>query len=270
MKREQKVAAAGPGARDHAPTTQPTSVALARAVRFDSSAILPRLPGTRHEALALTALFARDRSRLLLGSDASERELFDLNAPGELAKYRYVHLATHGLADSERPELSGLVLARAPVDPDYDGVLHMREVFHLKLNADLVVLSACQSGLGKHLTGEGMVGLSTAFFFAGTPSLVVSLWNVSDVSTALLMRRFYENLLKGQRKSGALREAKSWLRNLTRAELRKMAASDSLAREAIRGVGTRPVHSPKGKLADEHPYAHPYYWAPFVLIGDPR
>ena len=244
-------------------------VALSRLVQLDPTAVPPRLPGTRREVRLVADLLGGDRALLLLGPDASERKLFAASARGDLAQCRYVHLATHGLADGDRPELSALVLARAPDDPDYDGLLQMREVFHLKLDADLVTLSACQTGLGKELRGEGVVGLSTAFFFAGTPSVVMSLWNVSDVSTGLLMRRFYANLKAGQTKAAALREAKAWLRNLTRSDLERLSRTDPLLSGLTRGLGP-PTASPKGRLIEDKPFAHPHYWAGFVLTGDPR
>ncbi len=242
---------------------------LGQIIRFDPTATPRRLVGTRLEAELVGSLGGADKSILLLGPDATERALFEANASGELGRCRYVHLATHGLADADRPELSALVLARVPPDPDYDALLHMREVLHLKLNADLVVLSACQTGLGKQMSGEGIVGLSTAFFFAGTPSIVMSLWNVSDISTALLMRRFYGNLLAGQRKSAALREAKSWLRNLTLRDLEELTAREPLLADAARGLG-EVIEAEKGERVDQRPFAHPHYWAPFILTGDPR
>ena len=232
-------------------------------IHFDPAVTPVRLPGTRSEAQLLAALLGPEKLLLLIGPEATERKLFEANDAGELAKCRYVHLATHGFADSERPELSSLLLARVPPDPDYDGRLQMREVFHLKLDADLVVLSACQTGLGRQLRGEGVVGLSTAFFFAGTPSLVMSLWNVSDVSTALLMQRFYANLLAGQAKSAALREAKSWLRDLSPSEIEKLGG-----RDLTRALG-KVKRVEKGKLVEEKPFAHPHYWAAFVLTGEP-
>ncbi len=248
-----------------------TEQALRETLRHETRATPPRLPGTRYEANSLAKLQGQKRSVLLLGPDASERRLFELNRSGELAEYRYVHLATHGFLDDERPELSGLVLAWAPLDTHYDGLLHMREVFHLRLNADLVVLSACQTGLGKQMTGEGMVGLSTAFFFAGTPTVVMSLWQVDDGATALLMRRFYENLASdGVDKAEALREAKYWLRRLWQSELEALQESDpQLMTLMNRGVGTKPQESPKGERKDFRPFAHPHYWAAFILAGDP-
>ena len=259
-----------------ADTSDVSASALTRAIRFDPTATPNRLPGTRREAGMIANVLGADRSQLLLGPDASERKLLEAAQAGRIGQCRYVHLATHGFVDTERPEFSGLVLARAPVDKDYDGVLHMREVFHLKLDADLVVLSACQTGLGKQLSGEGMLGLSTAFFFAGTPSLVMSLWNVSDDATALLMWRFYSNLKAGQPKAAALHEAKNWLRTVTHDDLTKLGRTNPAIANLTRTIGptVKRPKGPKGKDAPTpapvHPYAHPHYWAAFILTGDPE
>ncbi len=231
-----------------------------------------RLPFTLREVVQIGRLIRP--SRLLVGPQASEGQLWELNRSGELAKYRYVHFATHGFANEDRPELSGLLLSlvdRDVRDGHRDGILQMREIMELKLKADLVVLSACQTGRGKLTRGEGMVGLSHAFFHAGARSLLVSLWSVNDVSTSLLMERFYENLIQRKlRKSAALREAKQWLRGLTRKQVTKLIESGNEAARRNRDFGA-PVVSTEG-ISDEdtkeHPYAHPYYWAPFVLIGD--
>jgi CHAT domain-containing protein len=241
---------------------------LTRLLRFDAKAVPSRLPGTRREARMIAGLLGAKQSLLLLGPDASERKLFEASKTGKLKQCRYVHLATHGFADSDRPEFSGLALARVPADKDYDGVLQMREVFQLKLDADLVVLSACQTGLGKNLSGEGMLGLSTAFFFAGTPSLVMSVWNVSDAPTVLLMHRFYSNLKAGKTKASALREAKNWLRNLTRDDLKKLGQVDPTIAQLTRGFQVTTV--PKGQRTDVKPFAHPHYWSGFILTGDPE
>jgi CHAT domain-containing protein len=149
----------------------------------------------------------------------------------------------------------------------YVGRLTAREVLdQWKLDADLVVLSACQSGLGKYERGEGYLGFAQAFFLAGARSLVLSQWNVDDEATALLMVRFYENLLgsrKGQKPMGraqALAEAKEWLRNLSAKQVK-------LEVERLpRGKAKGPVLVRK----EARPFAHPYYWAAFVLVGDPQ
>jgi CHAT domain-containing protein len=107
-----------------------------------------------------------------------------------------VHFATHGLIDEERPERSGLVLtANPPID---DGLLQTRDIHGLRLDADLVTLSACETALGQNVTGEGMIGLTRAFFCAGARAVVASLWDVEDAATARLMETFYRNIRRGQ------------------------------------------------------------------------
>src|SRR5262249_2561457 len=162
------------------------------------------LPGTRREVAAIAQLFPQaDR---LLGSEASEQRLEAFVAAGRLRDYRYLHLATHAVLDLERPLQSALILARDRLpDPltqvlagrgSYDGRLtaeHIRRTW--QLDADLVTLSACQTGLGRYQGGEGYLGFSQALFLVGARGLVLSLWKVDDQVTALLMRRFYQNLL---------------------------------------------------------------------------
>jgi CHAT domain-containing protein/tetratricopeptide (TPR) repeat protein len=165
----------------------------------------PRLPGTRQEALGLLSLVA----------PADRKEALDFNASratatgGELEQYRYVHLATHGYVDSARPELSGVLLSMFDErGQPQDGFMRAREVFNLKLRADLVVLSACRTGLGKELLGEGLVGLTRGFMYAGSPRVVSSLWSVSDAATAELMTDFYTRMIRHQlRPAEALRQA---------------------------------------------------------------
>ena len=145
-----------------------------------------------------------------------------------------------------------------------------------KLDADLVTLSACESGLGRQGGGDGLLGFAQAFLLAGSRSVCLSLWQVDDTATALLMDRFYRNLL-GKREDGAkpmpkaeaLREAKHWLRNLTADEASQRLGV--LTNGVVRGE--RPVRQemkavPKAK--DDKPYAHPRYWAAFILMGDPE
>ena len=115
----------------------------------------------------------------------------------ELSQYRFVHFATHGLINSEHPELSGLVFSL--VDPNgkqQDGFLQLKDIYDLNLPADLVVLSACETGLGKEINGEGLIGLTRGFMYAGATRVVASLWNVSDVATAQLMANFYSAMEK--------------------------------------------------------------------------
>jgi len=150
-----------------------------------------------------------------------------------LAQFRIVHFATHGLINSEHPELSGL--AHSLVEEEgrpQDGFLRAHDVYNMKLGVDLVVLSACQTALGKQIKGEGLVGLVRGFMYAGAPRVVASLWDVKDEATAELMKRLYQGMLKeGLRPAAALR-----------------AAQVSLRKEPL--------------------WEAPYYWAGFVLQGE--
>jgi CHAT domain-containing protein/tetratricopeptide (TPR) repeat protein len=256
------------------------------------------LPGTRIEAEGVRKLLAgaTPEPLVLADSEASEQRLYDLAKSGDLGKYRYLHLATHGTVDDSFPLRSAIILSRDKLpDPEkqldaglpvFDGRLTAEKVLRQwHLNTDMVTLSACQTALGKYEGGEGYVGFAQALILAGSRSVCLSLWKVDDTATALLMGRFYENLL-GKReglksplgKADALAEAKSWLRALSREEAAQRAAkmSDGVAR------GKRPKLPPvspaevkeaetreKASTDRDRPYAHPYYWAAFVLIGDP-
>jgi tetratricopeptide (TPR) repeat protein len=250
------------------------------------------LPGTRAEVASITRLFGDTPAPLVLtDSAASEQKLDELARAGELKKYRYLHLATHGDVDDAFPLRSAVILSRDALPdpgkqllegkPVFDGRLTAEEVLRQwNLDCDLVTLSACQTALGKYERGEGFVGFAQALTLCGSRSVCLSLWKVDDAATALLMQRFYGNLL-GKReglagplgKAAALAEAKQWLRTLPRAEALKHAAAVYQGIE--RGKGR-----PKGKLLpalpesvpdakEDRPYAHPYYWAAFVLTGDP-
>ena len=127
----------------------------------------------------------------------------------QLSQYRYVHFATHGLADSERPELSTIVLSLYDEQGrPQDGFLRAHEVYNLNLPAEMVTLSACETGLGKLTKGEGLVSLTRGFMYAGAARVVVSLWSVNDRATAELMTKFYRRvLIEGERPASALRSA---------------------------------------------------------------
>jgi CHAT domain-containing protein len=236
-----------------------------------------RLPGSGREVEAIAGLF--DRPDKFLRSQASEQQLDALTTSGRLKEYSYLHLATHGLLDTQFPLRSALILAQDDL-PDplaqvlagkraYDGRLTAEQILRTwKLNADLVTLSACQTGLGKYQIGEGYLGFAQALFVAGGRSIVLSLWQADDNATALLMTRFYQNVLgkragldKPMPKAAALREAKEWLRGLSSAEV--VAGLDNLPRGD-------PVKKPPALGVGVRPYGHPYYWAAFILIGDPQ
>jgi CHAT domain-containing protein len=172
--------------------------------------------------------------------------------------------------DKQRQEL---LLAGQPIP---DGRLTAEEVLQQwSLHADLVTLSACQTALGKYEKGEGFVGFAQALLLAGSRSVCLSLWKVDDAATALLMERFYQNLL-GKReglkapmgKAAALAEAKRWLRQLSRQEA--LARTALLSEGVPRGKGRKLqllAVKTAGKDPGDRPFSHPYYWAAFVLMG---
>ena len=214
---------------------QRTEGAIASALRAGGAGRvnLQPLPHSRDEISGIAKLFADDDRAVFFAEDASEE---NVKAPEALSHYRMVHFSTHGYVNEARPRFSGLLLSspravkqQAPNNqPPEDGLLSAYEIFNLKLHADLVVLSACETGLGKEIKGEGLMSLMRAFMYAGTNSVVVSLWNVNDESAADLMIRFYRNLKTGMSKREALRQAQL---------------------ETIRDNG------------------FPFFWAPFVLVG---
>jgi CHAT domain-containing protein len=192
---------------------------------------LARLAGTRNEAEQISKLAKTSggQTDLWLDLDANEDNL----GSRDLSKYAVIHVATHGLLNAERPQFTGVVLSLVG-NKTNDGFLRTDEVFNLRLGGPLVMLSACETGLGKEKRGEGVMGLTRAFMYAGAPTVGVSLWSVADKSTAELMTDFYRRLLA----SGA--------------------SSSSSA--ALRGAQLSMISGKK--------YSAPFYWAPFVLIGD--
>lgn len=182
-----------------------------------------QLPHTQAEARTIAELFAGD---LLLEKDATLKQV-QTHAPNK----QLLHLATHAKYDDSQPLFSGLLLA--------DGWLTTLDIFHLKLNAALVTLSACQTGRSVIGGGDELLGLMRAFFYAGASSLLLSMWPVEDQSTAEFMQLFYAKLKQGESKSRALCDVQ-------RHFIRKQEAA------------TSPAH-----------YAHPYFWASFFLTGDP-
>ena len=213
-------------ARDGKGIESPDERAL-RAVRGG----LGRLPFSRGEADAIASLVARGDSLAATGFAASRAAA----TSRELADYRIVHFATHGVLNTRQPELSGVVLSLfdAAGRPQ-DGFLRLHDVYNLRLGAELVVLSGCQTGLGRDLGGEGLIGLTRGFMYAGARRVVASLWQVDDASTAELMKRFYRALLKdGQAPAAALRTAQL-------------------------------------EVARDPRWAAPFHWAGFVLQGEWR
>ena len=251
------------------------------------------LPGTRYEVEALAQLFKSDDrpTRILLGTDASEPELDRLAASGELGRFGFIHLATHGVIDEDIPARSAVILTQTGLPDPLEQVLHHKPVFDGRLSvreiqrgwdlkAELVTLSACETALGRDAGGEGFVGFTQALLMSGTRSVCLSLWKVDDTATALLMQRFYANLL-GRRpglaspmpKAEALREAKAWLRGLRRAEVLALTAEMSGGVERGKGAKARQPADLAAAIPaggdNDRPYASPHFWAAFVLAGDP-
>ena len=199
-------------------TQQPVTVSspteLDRAVRERGS--LSRLPFTRDEAEAIMAVAPAGQGTKAVDFKASRATA---TSPG-LGHYRIVHLATHGLLNTEHPELSGIVLSLVNEQgKPQDGFLRLHEVYNLNWPAELVVLSACQTGLGKEIKGEGLVGLTRGFMYAGAKRVLASLWNVNDSATAQLMKQLYQGMfVKGLPPAAALRAAQMemWRRKPSR------------------------------------------------------
>ncbi len=190
-----------------------------------------RLKYSREEAEAIAGLAPAEKRMLALDFAANLRTAIG----NDLGRYRVVHFATHGLVNTKNPELSGLVLSlfNEKGEPQ-EGFLRLYEIYNLRLNADLVVLSGCETALGKEIRGEGLVGLTCGFMYAGAPRVVASLWRVDDQATARLMKRFYQKMLgEGMRPAAALRAAQI-------------------------------------AMWKEQPRAVPYAWAAFVLQGEWR
>jgi CHAT domain-containing protein len=191
---------------------------------------VPRLPFTRSEADSITALAGRG-SLKALGFQASKAVVFNQ----DLQQYRYLHFATHGYLDSERPELSALLLSLYDEEGNQqDGILKTGDIFNLDLPMEMVVLSACETGLGQHLFGEGVVGMTRAFLYAGAQRVTVSLWSVNDRATAQLMTRMYQAILRDKRRPAA----------------------------ALRAAQLKLWRSKK--------WQQPFYWAAFVIQGEWR
>jgi CHAT domain-containing protein len=202
-----------------------------RSVRgTDASNGLPRLWFSRQEADDIFNLIPPGKAKEYLGFDAT----LGTATSSELAHYRIVHFATHGILDAQYPELSGLVLSL--VDRSgrpQKGFLSLEQIYNLDLTrAQMVVLSACDTALGKEIKGEGLMGLTRGFMYAGATRVVSSLWEVNDVATAELMKRFYRGMLdKGLPPSAALRDAQL-------------------------------------EMYRQQRWSSPYYWAGFVITGD--
>ncbi|MEM9856976.1 MAG: CHAT domain-containing tetratricopeptide repeat protein [Bacteroidota bacterium] len=204
------------------PETTNYTALLCAPVIFET---LPNLPASKIEVDSLKHVFTKKSisAKTMLMDEANESDV----KKGGLSNYNYLHFATHGVVDGLFPERSRIYLGASQND---DGELYSSEIYNLNLNASLVTLSACETGLGKLSKGEGIIGLSRALIYAGAQNVVVSLWNVSDNSTAELMKYFYKEI-NNNNYGAALRSAKL-------------------------------------KMINTDQYSNPFYWAPFILIGD--
>jgi CHAT domain-containing protein len=206
------------------------ALALSRAIR-ENSLSFKRLPYTRTEADSI----------LKLAPTTEAMQAFDFTANRatatnpQLSQYKIVHFATHGILNSLHPELSGVVLSLVDKQgKPQNGFLRLNDIFNLNLPAELVVLSACETGLGQDVKGEGLVGLTRGFMYAGAPRVLVSLWSVDDQGTSELMSRFYKKMLQdGQKPAAALRAAQI-------------------------------------EMLQNSQWKEPYYWAAFTLQGEWR
>lgn len=206
------------------------NTAMSRTLRdFRFGETLPRLLASRQEAKGISSLIDKNNADVRMDFEAS----LDNVENSDLRDYRILHFATHGLLNSSRPELSGLVFSLYDRNGvKQNGFLSLDNIYNLDLASDLIVLSACQTALGKDIRGEGLIGMSRGFLYAGSKRIVASLWKVDDSATAEFMKRFYTNhLQKGMPAAKALQQTKNEMRKIRR-------------------------------------YRSPYYWSAFTLLGD--
>jgi CHAT domain-containing protein/tetratricopeptide (TPR) repeat protein len=216
---------------ERAPATTWTTAPALLSRNALGRARVPRLPFSRDEAEAIAALAPVAGVLKATGFDATR----DAALGRALRDYRIVHFATHGVFDSARPALSGLILSLVDRRGGYrNGYVRLHDIYNLRLNAELVVLSACDTALGTDIKGEGLVGLARAFMYAGAPRVVASLWAVNDLATSELMTRFYRGMLQRS--------------------LRPAAA----------------LHAAQREMQATMQWRDPYYWAGFTLVGDWR
>lgn len=191
---------------------------------------LRRLPQTAQEAEAIKHAAAPQDVMIATGFDASRRMIMS----PQLRHYRIIHFATHGVLDNVHPELAGVVLSLVDAQGRaQDGMLRLHDIYNLKLPAELVVLSACDTGLGKVIKGEGLVGLTRGFMYAGSPRVVATLWKVDDYATSLLMEKFYQRIFK-----------------------LKLSPAAALRQAQV-------------EMMKQERWHDPFYWAAFVLHGEP-
>ena len=197
---------------------------------YQTNSKIEPLASSEQELRNIFSMFTKSgiRAKALLWGCANKSAF----ANDSISNYKYIHLATHGFVNSEKPELSGIQFSQTKTD---DGVMYSGDVYNLTLKCDLLALSACETGLGKIMRGEGIVGLTRAFLYSGASNLLVSLWKVSDNSTSQMMVEFYQQML--------------------------LKENNELNYAAL-------LQKAKQILILDKNYSRPYYWAPFILIGD--
>jgi CHAT domain-containing protein len=214
------------------PSATNPNAALASALRdigLNEDGKLPRLTHSLQEARAIARAVPADQSFTALGFKASRETAIS----PELSKYRIIHFATHGVLDLEHPDLSGIVLSLVnEKGQPQDGYLRLHDIYNLNLPAELVVLSACQTGIGKQVKGEGLIALTRGFMYAGAKSVVASLWKVDDAATSALMADFYKQMFTNKLKPAA----------------------------ALRAAQLN--------LSQQKRWSSPYYWAGFFIQGE--
>ena len=220
----------------NAPTAAERRDALKRAIRDvaegDDASKLPRLPATGQEARDIVSVAPPGSSMEATGFKANRENA----TSAQLSRYRVVHFATHGILNEKNPELSGIVLSLYDEQGRFreEGFLRLSDIYGLSLPVDLVVLSACRTGLGKEVKGEGLIGLTRGFMYAGASRVIASLWKIDDEATAELMKRFYQKMLRdGMTPAAALREAQA-------------------------------------SMLEQRRWSNPYYWSGFILQGESK
>lgn len=198
---------------------------------------LAPLPGTQKEVQTLAQLYGPARSKIFTGTEAREE-----TAKREAGSYKILHFATHGLLDDNNPLYSRVLLSQVNNDTSEDGLLEAREIMQLDLKASIAVLSACQTGRGRVGAGEGVIGMTWAFFIAGCPTTVVSQWKVDSSSTTALMIEFHRHLTRKLSSKGFAKGA-------------DLSKAQALQRAAL-------------SLLKDKRYSHPFYWAGFIVVGN--
>lgn len=208
---------------------------LTRASAVYRGESLGPLPDAQREAIALKRLYGNEQSSVYTGANAREDRF-----KAEAGKFQVIHLATHGIFNDANPMYSHILLSAGEADSKEDGLLEAWEIMQMDLRAKLVVLSACETGRGRFSGGEGLIGLTWAFFVAGVPTTVVSQWKVESSSTASLMTAFHRTLKAGEAQANS-----------------PFATARALQRAEV-------------QLLHSQQYAHPFYWAGFVVVGNPQ